>query len=281
MMSHWSHQVSFLFENFTVKIFIKIFAGFSVKEYFTQEKLAAGGFGTVDMTKHVHIKVIKVTSTIAYEKMATELRSLQILSGHENILKYFLHELVQDDLLIYVEKYSETLIGKCKLDTLKTLDIIMQVAMGLEYAHSNGIIHGNVSPENIVVKHKNDKSIFKLANFESAFITNHETKTLKGEVFSAPEVVIANSSGKQHINDSKMDIFSLGAVFFWLLTGSTPFDIDDITQGKADSRAIVKDKIKDLELYAIFYTMLHIEARRRPKAQGVIVQLESLKTMLE
>jgi serine/threonine-protein kinase len=117
--------------------------------------------------------------------------------------------------------------------------IIKGVATGLAHAHTHGVIHRDVRPHNIVIA---PGGVVKLGNFDLAFIPN------------APDLSIARSV-REHFdrryvapavweNPSDVlpasDIYSLGLVFYQLITGQPPLhDVDAVLAGKGP--AIDKD----------------------------------------
>ncbi len=84
-------------------------------------------------------------------------------------------------------------------------NIFLQLLDALAYAHHKGIIHANLSAENIIID-KNDK----------VKITDFGLSEAQTSAYQSPEVI------KKDVLDKRSDIYSLGAIFFHLLTGKTP-----------------------------------------------------------
>ncbi len=114
-------------------------------------------------------------------------------------------------------------------------EILKQVTQGLEYLHSKAIVHRDIKPTNILVfAMKSDETKFKLADFglskvvsraeeiENESVTNSNPNSPKGtRGWMAPELY---NSGRY---DYKVDIFPLGCVFAYTLTGGQhPFGND-------------------------------------------------------
>ena len=138
--------------------------------------------------------------------------------GEEKGMAYIAMEYVEgEDLGQYVTAGN-------LLPIRDTLDILARVADALEYAHSKNIVHKDIKPANIMrIKGSNQVKItdFGLARFTRSSKT--KTDVLLGTPFyMSPEQV----SGKKV--DGRSDIFSLGLVFFEMLTGQRPFTGDDI-----------------------------------------------------
>ncbi len=134
--------------------------------------------------------------------------------GEDRGLYYIVMELVEGiTLKNYIAK-------KGKLSVKEATSIAIQVALGLECAHNQGIIHRDVKPQNIMISV--DGKV-KLSDFGIAKAINANTITanVMGSVhFSSPEQVRGGFS------DSKSDIYSLGITMYEMVTGRVPFDGD-------------------------------------------------------
>ncbi len=108
--------------------------------------------------------------------------------------------------------------------TEQVVDIIAQVADGLWFAHQQDIVHRDVKPSNIMVL---KGGIAKITDFGIARLPNSAVKTMTGLIlgsprYMSPEQVIGKSL------DTRTDIFSLGVVLYEALTGTAPFDGDNV-----------------------------------------------------
>lgn len=132
--------------------------------------------------------------------------------GDENGLYYFVMELVEGiTLKHYIEK-------KIRLTTKEAVSIAIQVAMGIEAAHNNGIIHRDIKPQNIIIS-KEGK--VKVADFgiAKAVSSNTITSHAMGSVhYTSPE------QARGGYSDAKSDIYSIGITLYEMVTGHVPFD---------------------------------------------------------
>lgn len=132
--------------------------------------------------------------------------------GEEQGLYYFVMELVEGiTLKHYIEK-------KIRLTVKEAVSIAIQVAMGIEAAHNNGIIHRDIKPQNIMIS-KEGK--VKVADFGIAKAVSSDTITshAMGSVhYTSPE------QARGGYSDAKSDIYSIGITLFEMVTGHVPFD---------------------------------------------------------
>ena len=112
-----------------------------------------------------------------------------------------------------------------------------QIANGVKYLHKYGIVHRDLKPDNIMVTQQNNIDIIKIMDFGlSKIISSHE-KVVDGYgtlSYVAPEVLLRTPYNKE------VDIWSLGIILFYMLTGHLPF--------KGNSKVIIADKIVNDDL---------------------------------
>ena len=131
--------------------------------------------------------------------------------GEEKGVYFIVMELVDG---ITLKKYIETRQG---LPVQEAVTIAIQVAMGLEAAHRNHIIHRDIKPQNIIIS-KEGK--VKVTDFGIAKIatSNTITSNVMGSVhYTSPE------QARGGFSDEKSDIYSLGITLFEMLTGKVPY----------------------------------------------------------
>jgi serine/threonine protein kinase len=111
-------------------------------------------------------------------------------------------------------------------------EVLLQMAQGLEYIHSQGLIHRDVKPENILISCDNP-AVIKWADFGMSRAVVTGSKTFSWSKFQgtdrwlAPELITAPQE-KKIKGSQKCDIFALGCVFFFFLVpGVHPFGDGD------------------------------------------------------
>lgn len=199
------------------------------------ELLGSGGMGAVykarqkSLDRVVALKIIKaslVEIPSFADRFRREARSLAKLS-HPNIVA--VHDFGKvDDLFYLIMEYVEgtdlrQLIATQELSPEQALAIVPQICGALQFAHDQGIVHRDIKPENILVDRD---GVVKVADFGLAKLLtqterNHDltaTNQVMGTVkYMAPEQ-LEGSPGIDH----RADIYSLGVVFYELLTGELP-----------------------------------------------------------
>ncbi|MFC1859291.1 serine/threonine-protein kinase, partial [Thermodesulfobacteriota bacterium] len=106
----------------------------------------------------------------------------------------------------------------------KCIDIVNQVCDALEYAHNHNIVHRDIKPANIMLL---EDGLVKVTDFGIARITV-SSKTKTGVIKGTPFYMSPEQTMGQKVTGPS-DIFSLGVVFYQLLTGKFPFTGDSLS----------------------------------------------------
>jgi serine/threonine protein kinase/formylglycine-generating enzyme required for sulfatase activity len=211
--------------------------------------LGQGGFGLVylardnQLQRFVAIKVPHrhlVSRPEDAEAYLTEARTVAALD-HPNIVPVY--EVGSDEVypIFIVSKYIEgtTLAQRIKhiWSSLKeTVEMVAMVAETLHYAHRKGLVHRDIKPGNILLDSSGKPFV---ADFGLAL---REQDVGKGRCFAGTAAYMSpeQARGEGHRVDGRSDIFSLGIVFYQLLTGRLPFH--------ADSAEELREQILDREV---------------------------------
>ncbi len=201
--------------------------------YEVLEKIGTGGMSDVykakdqKLNRFVAVKVLKqefsenrnfVSKFRVEAQAAAGLMHPNIVNvydvGEEEGIHYIVMELVEG---ITLKKYIEK---KVRLTTKEAISIAIQVAMGIEAAHNNHIIHRDIKPQNIIISKEGKVKVtdFGIAKAASS---NTITSNVMGSVhYTSPE------QARGGFSDEKSDIYSLGVTIFEMLTGRVPFNGD-------------------------------------------------------
>jgi serine/threonine-protein kinase len=206
-----------------------------VGRYELLEVLGSGSMGLVykaldpKINRHLAIKTIRFSDE--FEEDAIKdikrrfLREAEIAGqlAHPSIVT--IYDVGEDKDLTYIvmeylegKDLSKFIRRKRLLSFRKILQVIARVADALEYAHTREVIHRDIKPANIMLL---DNGGVKMTDFGIAkAISSSRTKT--GVILGTPNYMSPEQIMGQKI-DQKSDIFSLGVLFFQLLSGELPF----------------------------------------------------------
>ncbi len=110
-----------------------------------------------------------------------------------------------------------------KLTPRQAMEIIPQICAALQFAHDEGIVHRDIKPENVLLDRKGR---VKIADFGLAKILGQEQKDLRltgvRDVMGTPHYMAPEQLERPQDVDHRADIYSLGVVFYELLTGELP-----------------------------------------------------------
>ena len=198
------------------------------------EKIGTGGMGIVykarqlSMDRVVALKVLneRYSSNAEFQdRFIREARAAGRLN-HPNVIH--VHDISRANgrhyfSMEYIDGSSvkDVLRAERKLDVNKALDIVLQAAKALEFAHENRIVHRDIKPDNIMLTREGIVKIADLGiakTFEEAAPSAKEHRRIMGTPhYMAPEQALGKAI------DHRVDIYSLGATFYHMVTGSTPF----------------------------------------------------------
>ncbi len=137
--------------------------------------------------------------------------------GEDHDIAYIAMELLDgQDLTHYCR-------GENLLPVKRVLGVIFSVAEALSYAHSEGVVHRDIKPANIVLL---DNDQVKVTDFGIARLMDI-SQTQTGVVLGTPGYMSPEQVAAKKV-DGRSDLFSLGVVFYELLTGEKPFKGDTV-----------------------------------------------------
>jgi serine/threonine protein kinase/tetratricopeptide (TPR) repeat protein len=215
-----------------------------ISHYRILEKLGAGGMGEVYLAedtrleRRVALKVLPASYQYDPERRERFLREARAASALRSPNVAAIYDLGESEnamfiAMEYVE--GELLSGKLEggpLDSNLAIDIATQCAEALDEAHSLGIIHRDIKSSNLIVT---ARGLVKVLDFGLAKITSPPTqpddpRTTPLGMETAPGVIlgtVAYMSPEQARGlevDCRSDLFSLGVLFYEMLTGKRPFE---------------------------------------------------------
>jgi eukaryotic-like serine/threonine-protein kinase len=179
--------------------------------------------------KAINLQVLSENGKSEYEqRFYQEAKAAGQLNHPSIVTIYDVGESVDDVAYIAMElmegrELQEILDGARRLSLEEALNIAIQVASGLAYAHHHGIVHRDIKPSNIMVMGNN---LIKIADFGIARIPSSMLSTKTGMIMGSPLYMSPEQIMGQAV-DARSDIFSLGIVLYQMLTWRLPFSGDN------------------------------------------------------
>lgn len=265
--------------------------GFTIGKFKLLERVGVGGMGQVFLCEHMFMKrrvAVKVLPPAKAEHPAAlgrfyrEARAAGLLE-HANIVRT--HDIDQDgnlhfivmeyvdgaNLLEIVRKFGPMEIGRA-------VHYVRQVAMGLEFAFKNGIIHRDVKPGNILIDRRGTAKILDmgLARFFKDQSDNLTVKYDDKIVLGTADYVAPEQVANSHNVDVRADVYALGATLYFLLAGHPPFPTGTSSQKLIWHRTKDPTPIREIrpevpaELGAIVMRMMAKDPLNRLQTPGEV-----------
>lgn len=260
-----------------------------VGRYVLDDVLGEGGMATVYRARHklvdrpcaikiLHGEVTKEPTV--RERFRREARHAQRLA-HPNIIEVFDQGETEDGTSFIVMELLEgqslaQVVARGKIPVDRFLKLAVQMVRALSRAHDFEVVHRDLKPENVFVL-KGD--LVKLLDFGIARSKQDTRLTSVGEIFGTPEYM-APEQGTSHDAGPAADIYSLGVLFFEMLTGTLPFEapnaptllvkhISEPAPHLKTREASLPQSLDDL----VFAMMAKAPADRPVDAQAVLARL--------
>ena len=223
------------------------FVGESPGNYRVEQLLGSGRLSAVYLARHPERnRLVAITIFIVPEQLSAQARqrfisrfnreaSALVTLNHPHLLPVYDYGEYRGYPYIVTPYETEgslaTILkqqGQCS--PAYALAVLEQVAAGLDYAHSNGVIHGALKPSNILMRSDGTAQVvglglMRIVEMRGIESNNHpyaHLLSIAGTFLGAPEYVAPEFVQGQHI-DGRADIYALGIMLFELLTGKPPF----------------------------------------------------------
>ena len=188
-------------------------------------------------------------------------------------IEYIVMELIDG---ITLKQYMEK---RGQLNWRESLHFVTQIMRGLSHAHSRGIVHRDIKPQNVMVLR--DGSV-KVADFGIACLEN-AAQTLTQEALGSVHYISPEQARGDRI-DARSDIYSAGVVLYEMLTGRLPFEgdsavsvaIQHLSSVPLAPREINPDIPEQLELICMKAMAPDLD-KRYPSADAMIADLEAFR----
>lgn len=235
--------------------------GTVIGRYKLMEQIGEGGMGIVyvaeqeePVRRKVALKIIKpgMDTKQVIARFEAERQALAMMD-HPNIARvldasateegrpYFVMELVPG---VPVTEYG----NKHRLPTRKRLELFVQICQAVQHAHQKGIIHRDIKPANVLITLHDGVPVPKVIDFGIAKainqrLTERTVYTQMSQMIGTPLYMSPEQAELSDLNvDTRTDIYSLGVLLYELLTGSTPFAKEQLSEaGHDEMRRIIRE----------------------------------------
>jgi eukaryotic-like serine/threonine-protein kinase len=207
--------------------------------YLVEEELGAGAMGTVYRGRHVKLKrpvAIKVMhdhltgEPMLMERFRREARAAAKLD-HANVVSVLDTGETPDGRPVMVMEYaagrslSAIMVGP--LPTKRILALLTQLLRGLDHAHSMGLVHRDLKPDNVILQGDLDEEVVRIVDFGIAVLRGGEEQggklTGTGMIVGTPQYMAPEQAKSEPI-DQRADLYALGVMMYEMIGGRTPFD---------------------------------------------------------
>ena len=203
--------------------------------YEIQDVVGVGGMAVVYKAydnlddRIVAVKILKdeyLANEEFRRRFKNESKAIAVLN-HRNIVKVYdvsFGDRLQYIVMEYIEGISlkEYIEQRGVLDWNEALFFGIQILRALQHAHDKGIVHRDIKPQNIMLL---ENGTIKVTDFGIARFSHGETRTMTEKAIGSVHY-ISPEQAKGELTDEKADIYSVGIVFYEMLTGKLPFEAD-------------------------------------------------------
>ena len=267
-------------------------------QYRLRERIGAGGMGEVFLAEHellkrpCAVKLIRpevVLRAGSIDRFEREVRINATLS-HPNTVEIFDYGRTEDGTYYYVMEYLPGMsLGDLverygPLPPGRAVYLLRQVALALQEAHEAGLIHRDIKPSNIFAARRGGMDdVAKLLDFglvRPAATASSPRTSDEGQILGTPLYMSPEQATNSRPLDARSDIYSLGAVAYYLLTGRPPFDVPNAIEAiiaHARDPVVPVSQIRDdvaADLDAVVLRCLAKDPQERfPNAESVEIAL--------
>src|ERR671922_2194568 len=211
--------------------------------YSLERELGRGGMGIVYLAREVRldrlvaIKLLppgRASDARLRERFLHEARTAAKLS-HPHIIPIFTVDEVGEFVffaMAYVagETLTERVGRRGPLAPTEAARVLREVAWALAYAHSQGLVHRDVKPDNIMLEAGSGRAL--VADFGIAGLVRGAAGLDGGEVIGTPEFMSPEQALGERV-DARSDLYALGVVGYFVLSGKLPFEAGEGAGGLA------------------------------------------------
>jgi len=206
------------------------------RRYRLEEQLGSGGMGVVYRARHLLIDRIVAIKILVPGKNTDHLRAWFLREAravnrinHAHIVDIHDYGETDDGLAYLVMELLDgtplnEVIARGPMPVSRAADIIEQCCAALARAHDLGVIHRDLKPDNVYLLERGGRKDFvKILDFGLARLMQETAAAARGAVFGTPEYMSPEQTLGAEATAAS-DLYSLGVVFYEMLTGKLPFE---------------------------------------------------------
>jgi serine/threonine protein kinase len=227
--------------------------------YIVEGEIGAGGMGRVFRGQrestggHVALKLLSTDRFVVNERVRQRfLRESQIARTfeHPNLIRSF-EAVLHRGLLVSVIEYLpgntlESLLRRERIEVGVGMQIMVQLAGGLSELHVRDIVHRDLTPKNIMFRATGEAA---LGDFGVARSTADPTVTISADQMGSLIYISPQQREDPHEARSEDDVYSLGQVFFYIVTGINPHNAGSMAQHEHEYPRHVSELVEEMRSY--------------------------------
>ena len=207
--------------------------------YLIDGVLGQGGMGSVyravqtSMQRPVAVKMLHPSLAVAPQFFERFKREAELASRlrHPNVITVFDFGRTDDGIVYFAmemvdgQSLRQLVKAEGPLSLRRAVNIIEQSARGLAHAHAMGCVHRDLKPHNLMIQDLEGREYVKVLDFglvKALEADEDESLTTTGQILGTPQYMSPEQAGGDEV-DPRSDLYSLAAVFFYTLTGTSPY----------------------------------------------------------
>jgi eukaryotic-like serine/threonine-protein kinase len=249
--------------------------------YRVEKTLGHGGMATVylardeELRRPVAVKVLadNLAGDESVRRRFVQEARLAARLSHPNVVQvYDAGETEGRPFLVMEYVPGRTLAGYGKRPADEAVQLVLQACAGLQHAHEAGLVHRDVKPGNLLVR---EDGVLKIADFGIARAGGTTRLTHYGTVLGTAAYLAPEQAAGEDVSVAA-DIYSLGAVFYELLTGRLPYEAESLAELGVKQQSGEITPVRDLEpevpdaIEAAVMRCLAREPRFRPPSAAAL-----------
>jgi tRNA A-37 threonylcarbamoyl transferase component Bud32 len=219
--------------------------GGKLGQYILEEPIGEGGFAMVYRARHVllrrpvALKILKpaITSDLTIARFEREVQTTSLLT-HPNTVAIYDYGHTEEGLFYYAMEYLDgislrDLVGRFgPLPEGRVIHIMRQICGSLAEAHGMGLVHRDISPGNVLLNRRGGQcDVVKVVDFGLVKAIDQRLQmslTMTDTAIGTPQYMSPEAIRYPDQVDAHSDLYSLGALGFFMLTGRPPFEAETL-----------------------------------------------------